>query len=104
MGFTLRRVTKTGNDIPEINFLKIKSLNPSWNYSWGPELWPQQPGGIEFILMTWCGKRTLSDFEKYVNEEIRPNVENRHIKRLFGFNEPNNPNQANMSVSEALER
>ena len=54
--------------------------------------------------MTWCGERTLNDFEKYVNEEIRPNVENRHINRLFGFNEPNNPNQANMSVSEALER
>ena len=78
-------------------------LNPSWNYSWGTGLLPEQPENSEYIPMTWGKSKTLSNYESYINS-IRLDVEKGNLKRILAFNEPDKEAQANMSVESALVR
>ena len=113
--FTLRNAWENGSWTE--NLPKIKAMNPSWAYSWGPEpaaevptaILPDggleiladgtslpSPEGIDFVPMLWGYYDSL--FEDFTDRMLAPNP-----KMVFGFNEPDSPSQSNISVERALE-
>ncbi len=76
---------------------KVNDLGCSWYYNWG--LKPENEYiDAEFVPMMW-GKWSVTDENiAYVKE----NYESGKFKYLLTFNEPDLPDQANMSVDEAL--
>ena len=81
------------------NLPKVEALDPSWNYSWGAARVPSQPKGIEFVPMVWGGGKVAEKLQQQVAPEIRRKT----VKRLFGFNEPDKKEQANMPYMKAIE-
>lgn len=97
--FTLREKGKKGswvNNIP-----KIKATRSYWNYSWGASRVEVQPQDLEFIPMTW-GAWGKEGFSKVLLNDVMPQIRTGQAKRLFGFNEPDKKEQANMPYTEAL--
>lgn len=84
------------------NLPKILKLDPYWNYNWGLNRIDAQPYDIEFVPMVWGGYQA-ADLQEQLAEYVVPHIENGNVKRLLGFNEPDQPNQANMAVSQALD-
>ena len=80
-----------------INLPKVQSLSPYWNYSWSLKRIQGQPSDMEFAPMAW-GAWNLNKFASKLEREV-----DTAAQRLLGFNEPDMPNQANMTVSKALE-
>ncbi|HEY5653819.1 MAG TPA: glycosyl hydrolase, partial [Pontiella sp.] len=73
----------------------LEALNVDWFYTWGaipPEKIPKE---VEFIPMIW-GRWTA-------NEEYLSKITPDKYSALLGFNEPDQHEQSNMSVEEALE-
>ncbi len=76
---------------------KISQLKANWYYSWGRELREERPKNVEFVPMFW-GKWFKDDDIEYLL-----NLKNQNqIKFVLGFNEPDSPDQSNMSVDEAI--
>ena len=76
---------------------KISQLKANWYYSWGRELREGRPKNVEFVPMFW-GKWFKDDDIEYLL-----NLKNQNqIKFVLGFNEPDSPDQSNMSVDEAI--
>jgi hypothetical protein len=75
-----------------------KALNDvavAWYYSWKPhDLTIKQPAGVEFVPMMW----NAAD----VTEGKLDEANGTGSRFLLGFNEPDRPEQANMSVDQAL--
>ncbi|WP_434036409.1 glycosyl hydrolase [Formosa sp. 4Alg 33] len=69
------------------------SLNPSWFYNWGSV--GESTADRQFVPMTWSGIPSLSKVE-----ELGRNM---GYNNYLAFNEPDGPDQANMTVEEALE-
>lgn len=66
-----------------------------WYYTWSPSHdWIRTPSGCEFVPMIW-GREFLDGSSL---EQARSNG-----SYLLGFNEPDRPDQSNMSVGEALD-
>jgi hypothetical protein len=99
--FTLRDVGQKGSW--QTNLPKVLALNPYWNYSWGPKRIVQQPAHIEFVPMLWGYAGNAERFAATMANDILPQVQAGHVKRLLGFNEPDNPVQSNLSISKALD-
>jgi hypothetical protein len=97
--FTLRDEGQNGSWVE--NLPKIVKLKPYWNYSWGTKRIAQQPNDIEFIPMLWTGNNAQGLQSAIVNN-LLPQIQSGQAKRLLGFNEPDNPTQANMLVETAL--
>lgn len=73
----------------------LADLNLAWYYDWGPT--PkgiQTPAGVQFIPMIW-GEQNLNAADEQGAKATGANV-------LLGFNEPNEKDQANMTVERAL--
>jgi hypothetical protein len=83
------------------NLPKVLLLNPYWNYSWGMKRVDAQPDNIEFVPMVWGGSR-LHEVKQNLKNDVLPHIVSGKVKRIFGFNEPDNAYQANMSVRRAL--
>ncbi len=87
----------------EENLRKLALLKPYWNYSWGPEWAPRQKeriaGECEFIPMVWGDY----DVAGTLRRKILPRIQDGTVKRVMGFNEPDNREQANMTVQRAIE-
>lgn len=75
---------------------KIQSCGAQWFYSWNSVPPENIPAGVEFIPMIW-GKRSEDSFSK-LRTELRRNK----FKTALGFNEPDQKEQSNISVEEAL--
>lgn len=75
--------------------IKLRQLHVKWFYTWGPKMPEGIPQGVEYIPMIW-GQWTCND------ETMQRLVGEKH-KTLLGFNEPDQSEQANMSVEKALE-
>lgn len=84
------------------NLPKIILLNPYWNYSWGARLIDAQPDDIEFVPMIWSANNP-DQLRKNLDEYVVPHIKSNKIKRLLGFNEPDQKDQANMPVQLALD-
>ena len=96
--FTLREPDDPKGGTYVENMPKVEALNVGWNYSWGANLVPNQPSGIEFVPMSWGG----FDPDTFLSN-ILPNVNSGKFKRFLGFNEPDGEKQANMTVEKAIQ-
>ena len=73
----------------------IAEINVSWFYTWQP--YPMritQPDRVEFVPMIWG--------ETFV-EPKQLELAKKNGSVLLGFNEPDLPDQANMTVQQALD-
>ncbi len=89
--------TKQGQNWQE----KIKLLNPSWMYSWGPDRPSELDQSIEFMPMLWGPGKT--EKRAVVLAKIRGSVVKGEVKQVLGFNEPDQKSQSNISVERAIE-
>ncbi len=75
---------------------KLKELGVHWFYTWGAgDMLEDIPPGIEFVPMQW-GKWGC-------NPEAMQRLKASGSKTLLGFNEPDQKEQANLAVEQALE-
>lgn len=78
---------------------KVEALQAKWFYSWGPNRPEDCPEDVDFTPMIW-GKynaRRPALLERLASEHSRG-----EIKYLLGFNEPDQHDQSNISVKQAL--
>lgn len=91
----LKGVSNGGSDA--VSFRQIKGLNPDWYYTWQHT---RTYTGIPFVPMIKDARRLLQqDALGFVNRELSQTK----TGNLLGFNEPDHPEQANMSVDEAVQ-
>ncbi len=74
----------------------VKKLGASWYYNWSVKR-PDNPP-VEWVPMLW-GPNTVTD--KNI-ATLKKGKEQGHYKALLGFNEPDHPKQANMTVKQAI--
>ncbi len=75
---------------------KLELCGAQWFYSWNSSPPDNIPPGVEFIPMVW-GKRREDSFPKLA-AELRQNK----FKTLLGYNEPDQRDQSNITVEDAL--
>jgi hypothetical protein len=75
---------------------KIEAIGAHWFYSWNVTPPENVPAGIAFVPMTWGKLCENSIFN--IGSVLRQN----RADHLLGFNEPDQPDQSDMTVSEAL--
>jgi hypothetical protein len=76
---------------------KVKAVNVSWHYSWGSVFASGEPASVEYVPMIWgqwFADSTLTSLQSLAKQG--------EIKNLLGFNEPDNLQQANMTVQQAI--
>ena len=78
---------------------RIGGLKPFWSYSWNKDYREAIPEGVEYVPMFW-GAASVTDAE--INR-IKGLVNSGIVKNVLGFNEPDLPSQANMTVAQAIE-
>jgi len=71
----------------------LQAINAKWYYTWSSDQAEMSPAGIEFIPMQWG--RWGCTAEKMTRLKARHDT-------ILGFNEPDQHEQANMSIEEAL--
>ena len=84
--------TKKGDACRE----KIQTGGVDWFYSWSVTPPENVPDGAIFVPMTWG--RLCEDSILNIGAVLRQS----RFEDLLGFNEPDQPDQSNMTVSEAL--
>lgn len=78
---------------------RISRLQAFWHYSWGFELQPTRPTGVEYVPMFW-GKWAPNDANvAYIDSLYKAGA----VNYLLAFNEPDREDQSNMTVQEALD-
>ncbi len=90
-------VTRADND-----WLKrVKALDAHWLYSWGANQPAGLPKEVEFCPMLWGGGAQ----EKFATRvsKLHKEVQNGKIQHVMGFNEPDQHEQSNMTVEQAVE-
>ena len=81
-------------DFPHVD-RAIAEINVSWFYTWQPHpMRITKPDGMEFVPMIW-GKTFV--------EPKQLELAKKNGSVLLGFNEPDLPDQANMTVQQALD-
>jgi len=81
---------------PKITVDKLSRLHVSWYYTWSLD--PKSDDGsrpMEFVPMFWNGNTVTP-------ENIRKVKDNRNVINVLGFNEPDHPDQSNMTVDQCL--
>ena len=73
----------------------LQTLNVGWYYSWAPVSQKNSVGSLEFVPMFWN--------QKDVTPQNIASVEESKAICVLGFNEPDRPDQAAMSVDQCLE-
>jgi len=100
--FTLRANGDNKDEETETNLKRVAKLNPYWNYSWGASRVDGQHPDLEFVPMVWGGAKSAEAMQKRISQEIAPQVEAGTCKRLLCFNEPDKPNQSDMTPADCL--
>lgn len=78
----------------------IESLHAKWFYTWGATKPAVMPQNAEFVPMIWGGFNS----ERHSHlKQLTLAAQQGEMKYLLGFNEPDQPRQSNMTVSEAIE-
>jgi len=85
--------TMSGNDWSA----KVSIMKGHWHYSWGANISIKEPDNIEFVPMIWGRWLNQDRIDKL--KEWRDEGK---VHYLLGFNEPDRPDQANMTVEEAI--
>ena len=76
---------------------QIRSLNASWYYSWGSAY--TVTTNPSFVPMVWSANALLN---KDALGDVARQLPQTRTRHLLGFNEPDHPGQASMSVDEAI--
>ncbi len=78
---------------------QLTKLNAQWFYTWGANLPEEVPTGIEYVPMIWkyYGKGTDETLAT-----LQQQAQSNAVGTLLGFNEPDQHDQSNMTVEEAL--
>ena len=79
---------------------QIEALRARWFYSWGPNKPDEVPDGVEFAPMIWGkpGNKSQTTLDR-----IKRQGASGEVKWLMGFNEPDQHDQSNLTVEEALD-
>lgn len=73
----------------------------SWYYTWSS--WPTNQGNsLEFVPQLW-GEKSVDDWEKNIEGEVKTRLDQDQIKAIIGFNEPQESGQSDMSPDDAKE-
>lgn len=99
--FVLRAPDAKAGGTIQANIPKLKALNVSWNYSWGPTLVEEQPAGVEFVPMIWGAGREERFHEQITT--VKAYVDAGKVKRILAFNEPDKQEQSNMPYMRAIQ-
>jgi len=78
---------------------KVSSIKPHWHYSEASKLSIKEPGNVDFVPMI----ANTSDMSPEIMEDLSKMKDKGNLRYLIGFNEPDNPEKANLSVTEAIE-
>ncbi|ODM17406.1 hypothetical protein SI65_07081 [Aspergillus cristatus] len=84
------------NDINAVHDLDVNGAI-SWAYNWAVTPGGTLPDGVEFVPMLW-GTKSISDFVANIETVLFGS----NSKYIMAFNEPDQANQAAMSVSDAV--
>lgn len=76
---------------------QLDSLNVNWFYNWGAN-YPAARPSPEFVPMIW-GRESL---RQNAIDEVQSELELTKTSNLLGFNEPDHPEQSDMSVDSAI--
>jgi hypothetical protein len=76
----------------------VINLKTYWFYTWGTLVPVPSPQNCEFVSMFW-GPGNMSDGNIAAVQQAKAQGT---VKYVLGFNEPDRPDQANMTVSQAL--
>jgi hypothetical protein len=98
---TLREEGQQGSWVE--NLPRVESLLPYWNYNWGREGIDAQPDDIEFLPMQWGGATDSATLQQLLDEQVVPHISTGLVRHVLGFNQPDQADQANMSVERAIE-
>lgn len=85
----------TQNGTYESNTINLKAF---WYYTWGTLVPVPTPQNCDFVSMFW-GQANVSDANIAAIQQAKAQGQ---VKYVLGFNEPDRPDQANMTVSQAL--
>src|SRR6056297_2264664 len=89
-----------GQSIQEESWsVRLAELDVHWYYTWGSTDAELEPEYIDFVPMVW-GKDGIDDARI---EALQAMKEQGNLRYLLGFNEPDLPDQSDMTVSEAVE-
>lgn len=84
------------NEVSLLNTLLGKAAF-SWEYNWAAERNTLSSSGPEFVPMLW-GEKMFDEWPDAVEKALSSGS-----KHIFGFNEPDYPEQANMSPQDAVD-
>ena len=76
----------------------LVNLKTFWYYTWGTPMPASSPQNCEFVSMFW-GAGNVTDANIAAVEQLKAQG---LAKYVLGFNEPNRPDQSNMTVAQAL--
>ncbi len=79
----------------ESNVVNLKAF---WYYTWGTLVPVPTPQNCDFVSMFW-GAGNMTDANISATQQAKANGQ---VKYILGFNEPDRPDQSNMTVSQAL--
>ena len=75
------------------------ALNAKWFYSWGADVPKGLDADLEFVPMIWGPHKAQ---ESSALTLLAQQAKQGQVKSLMGFNEPDQANQSNMTVEEAI--
>ena len=80
---------------------KVKALKVSWYYRWGSQFPTGLPDSVDWtpMIYSYNGDSTSIIANIEYLDSLR---QSGRVKALLGFNEPDNANESNMSVSQAI--
>ncbi|TWU22717.1 glycoside hydrolase family protein [Bythopirellula polymerisocia] len=79
---------------------RIEALNAKWFYTWGAKKPAVMPQNAEFVPMIWG--RFNPERHSHL-EQLTLAAQQGEFKYLMGFNEPDQPKQSDITVSEAIQ-
>jgi hypothetical protein len=102
VGQSIRVEEKVPNGQPIVD--TIAAMNMTWFYNWGlePRYAYDIPEGLEFVPMFWGYQESYGPLAA-IQEQLDRIAADESITHLLGFNEPDNLQQANMTVEAALD-
>jgi hypothetical protein len=89
--------SKRGAAFNDINTVQVlaNTGTVSWAYNWGQPLWGSLPENIDYVPMLW-GTQYFGGWVTAIESALSSGSD-----YIMGFNEPDNPAQANLAPSDA---
>lgn len=79
----------------------VDALNPAWLYNWGANRPAQLSEEVEYVPMIWGNIKDEKKEDRL--GPLKTRIAAGEVNYLLGFNEPDQPKQANMTVERVVE-